>query len=408
MANDNQRMPSVSVRGRTGNRAKRNPTHSFRVQQRPYEIQPVAIAPVLAGDSLRQARFEGRVLTQPVADPVTGWWSEMYLFYVRIGDMDEADAIRTFLLSSDEHPSQASLVTATNAWTYHTTGGPDWLAMAMKPIIKQYFRNEADSWNTHLLDGIPIAGLSQRTWLDTTWATADLPAGIADEDYEGRWEAYEDLRRQNLITMDFPEWLRSQGVKVPDQLVEGTEYHRKPELLRYVRQFAYPQNTVDPSDGGVAAAASWVISERCDKRIFCDQPGFLVLVSVVRPKVYRADQIGHGSSLLHNGRAWHSAVQTDAPQETLVTRETTTSTGPVDTTVNYTVDTNGLLTLGDQFLRGTGLPTVAVPSGASLALYPDETSIDGLFSNALNNYVDVDGTITFSITGKRMLDVTPR
>lgn len=415
MANDIQRMPTISVRnaGATGARNMRNPIHNFHVRQRPFEIQPVAIAPVLAGDSLRMARWEARVMTDPVLNPITGWWSEWFLFYVRVGDLDEAAAARTFLTTDAEYPATTGLLTTDNTWTYFDgPGGVDWLAMAMKPIIRTYFRTEGQDWNVTdgMLGSIPIAAVPTKHWMDTLHAYSALPANITNEDYAGRWEAYEALRRQKLITVTFIEYLRSQGVDVPDQLNAEAEDFRRPELLRYHRAFAYPQNTVNPTSGAVAAAASWVVNERCDKRIYADEPGFLVLVHVCRPKVYRSNQNGTGLQLFRNGRAFHSGVQEDAPQETLITRETTTGTGPVSTTVDYAADTNGLLCLGDQFIRGTSFPSVALPTGTGLqSHYPATAAIDALFAAASPaNTCWADGAITFGISGRRRLDVTLR
>lgn len=406
MATDNRRMPSVTVQRATGGRSVRNPVHTWHVYHRPFEIQPVAVAPILAGDSLRSARWEARLLTDPVNNLVSGWWAEYYLFYVRISDLDEAAAAKTLLLSTDETPATAGLDTTDNAWTYYEgPGGVDWLGMAMKPIIRQYFRSEGEDWNTRTIGGIPIAAVPSKSWLDTLRASSTLPVGIGDEDYEGRWEAYEELRRQRLVTVTFVEYLRSQGVRVPDQLVSESADFRKPELLKFVRQFTYPQNTTDPSDGSVAAAASWVVAERSSKRIYADEPGFVVLVSLVRPKVYRSNQVGAGVSLFRNGRTFHSGVQTDAPQETLITRETTASTGPLSTTVDYTADTNGVLALGDQFRRGTGYPSVALPDGSGLqSHYPLTADIDALFAGSSKG-VRQDGALSLSITGRRRLDV---
>lgn len=406
---------TVTKAGPTGARSTRAPVHNFWVSQRPFEIQPVAIAPLLAGDSLRQARFEARVLTDPVKSAISGWWSEFFLFYVRMGDLEEADAARTFITTDAEYPATTGLLTADNAWTYYDgPGGVDWLAMAMKPIIRRYFRAEGQEWNhaAALIGGIPIASVPNKHWMDTLRAYSDSDVSgttLGNEDYQGRWEAYENLRRQKLVTGTFTEYLMSQGVRLPDQLVRETADFRVPELLRYSRQFAYPQNTVDPTNGNIAAAASWVVSERCDKRIYADEPGFVVLVHVCRPKVYRSAQNGTGLQLFRNGRAFHATIQEEAPQETLVTRETTTSTGPVSTTVDYVADSNGVLCLGDQFIRGGGFPSVALPTGTDLqSSYPGSAAIDALFSTGAVNQVKVDGALTLSITGHRQIDVTLR
>lgn len=389
----------------TGNRGMRYPNHNWWVKHRPYQLQPVAIAPVMAGDSLRHARFEARVLTDPVKDGVTGWWAEYYLFHVPVSVMDEYASLQTFFATDAEAPALTGLDTTEEAWCYYenTGNGPNWLRMAMKPIVRHYFRREDEDWNTVLLDTCPMAVMPTKSWTDSLTLASALGSPTAD--YSGRWAAYQQLRESRLTTMDFIEYLKSQGVDVPDQLAEPRQDKRKPELLRYVRQFTYPQNAMDATTGAVANACSWVVSERADKRIFCAEPGFLVLVSCVRPKLYRSTQSASGATLLRNGRLWSSAVQEDAPQETLGNRTVVAGAGPLNAAAEYLFDSNGLLSVGDQFVIGAGAPAAAVPNtGLTNLSYPSSAELDALYTSGGANKVTQDGAIHFALSSRRTLE----
>lgn len=395
----------VTNRPATGLRSTRYPVHNFWGKSRPHQLQPVAIAPVLAGDSLRHARFEARCITDPIKDPVTGWWAEYYLFYVPVSTFDEYAAVQTFFATDSESPSLASLDTTEEAWSFYenTGNGPNWLRMAMKPIVRHFFRREEEDWNTQLLDTVPIASIPTKSWVDAVRTAASV--GTPSVDYAGRWAAYQLLRESNLTTLDFVDYLASQGVEVPQQLQESRNDKRKPELLRYVRQFAYPQNTVDPSTGGMANACSWVVSERCDKRIYAGEPGFLVLVSCFRPKLYRSNQNAAGVSLLRNGRLWHSMVQADAPQEVLVQRVGPTGSGPLAVTADYIIDSNALLSIGDEFRFGTGAPVAALPAAAlTNTSYPSGAELDALYVSGTSNKITQEGAIHFAVSSRRSLE----
>lgn len=399
---------AIGLAPRTGARSTRRPIHNWHVRHRPFEIQPVAVAPVLAGDSLKYAKFEGRVITDPIYTAVAGWWAEYFMFYVPFSACDEYAAIQTYLTSNAEYPVLTGLDVTTEDWSYYNNAGagngPNWVRMAMKPIIRHFFRKEGEDWDTYLAGTVPIAGLPTRTWVDFLRASSTLPVSIGSEDYQGRWDAFETLRANNLIDCDFVDYLKMQGVDVPPQLQEARQDKRKPELVRYVRQYTYPSNVVDPSTGALSNACSWVVTERSERRIFAGEPGLLVLVSLVRPKLYRSLQNGSGLSLLRNGRLWSSVVQDDAPQETLVTREVPTGTGPIGATVDYTVDSNALLAKGDQFVRGAGAPVSALPNATVTSTqYPTSAEIDALFTGASRN-VTQDGNLMLTLTSRRTFE----
>lgn len=65
-------------------RVTRKPVHNFNVETRPFQIQPVMIAPVLAGETLNNLLLQSRVVTMPLKNPLIGWWKEYYFFYVKL------------------------------------------------------------------------------------------------------------------------------------------------------------------------------------------------------------------------------------------------------------------------------------------------------------------------------------
>lgn len=418
------RSPTVRNAPQTGQRNARRPRHDWFVRFKPHQYQPVFCVPVGAGDSLKKLRFEARVLTDPLIGQVSGWWAELFVFYVRMSTLDEADAARRLVTTRDDNLD--GLITAAQSpnWTFHSGDGPDWLFMASKPILRTYFRRDDEDWNAVTIDGVPSVAVHGKTWMDALVPTASISGDLeTSDDYEARWEAYQDMRKQGLPDLSFPEFLRSQGIAVPDQLDEPVEQFRRPELIRFVRQFTYPANTINPSSAGQqVSAASWVLAERLDRPIFCDEPGFLVGVQVVRPKWYRTGQTGHASAYLRDARSWIPQELLDAPQESLLTYVSDTpGTNPVaggslDVDYDYTVDANGIFVLGDTFMRDTTgfAPELALPATGDSDLnciYPDLTSVNALFAVQPDNGGDglrsvmSDGTCTLTLTGRRAIGI---
>ena len=88
------------------------------------------------------------------------------------------------------------------------------------------------------------------------------------------------------------QWLRSNGVtdvSYQDYLayhgINGEDDPHIPELVRYVREWTYPTNTVNPSTGVPSSACSWAIQGEQTKTD-SSEPGYLFGVTVTRPKVY--------------------------------------------------------------------------------------------------------------------------
>ena len=61
---------------------------------------------------------------------------------------------------------------------------------------------------------------------------------------------------------------------------------RAPEILRYSQQWVVPTNQIDPTTGAPSSAWVWSEDMKADKPKRFDEPGFLVLLSCVRPKMF--------------------------------------------------------------------------------------------------------------------------
>ena len=53
-------------------RMMRSPKHTFRINTRPWQIQPFMIAPVLPGETLKNLTMQARVVSDPVKSKLVG------------------------------------------------------------------------------------------------------------------------------------------------------------------------------------------------------------------------------------------------------------------------------------------------------------------------------------------------
>ena len=395
-------------------RVTRRPSHSFQLRYRPYQIQPCMIAPVWPGETMKNLLLQARVLTDPIKNPLLGWWTEFYFFYVKLTDLPDGDTLKSMLVTN---ASTAALETAADVDTYHSGGGINYTQKALDLITKWYFRDEDETVLQGAIDGLPLAKSDGPGWLqsakDETVAgeqqhempgeNPTLPPHMsAFADHYAQWEA---MRSLNLTTADFEDWLAAYGIRSPEQYGES---EKKPELLRYVRQWAYPGAATDPSDGSPANAVTWSVAERADKDRLFKEPGFIVGVTVSRPKVYFSKQVGSLSHYLKDAFSWLPAtIQAEAYTSLKKFTGGAGGVGPLagNMTNPYWVDMKDLALYGDQFvnfsLAETDAGLMALPTAAMNKRYPDAAMVDALFKNAAPlNKVRADGRVDLSILGR--------
>lgn len=398
--------PRIVLQDPRTRRKMRMPTHSFSLESRPWQLVPCAIAPVLPGETLKNANVQARIVADPLATgpaALIPWWSETYLFYVKLRDLDIRNDVENALLKGTALPTNA---TASVAF-YHAAGQVDWLQLCYKRIVEEFFRDEGEAWNSAMIDSYAAVSAVKRqsNWADSLTVDTvgipdpnDLQVPHSHDVLTEYAEMYEQMRSMQMIDMSFEEWLKTYGITGP----EVQEPH-KPELIRHTSAWTYPTNTVNPVDGIPNTAVSWSLNERADKDRFFKEPGFLVLLKVERPKVYLGNQKSTAVAMLNNALAWLPALMRDEPHTSLKALPKAAAFNPMGATqTNDTwVDLRDLFLYGDQFINyaAPGNVAPALPSAASEMRYATSAMATALFKASGSNKIRTDGLGRFAIMG---------
>lgn len=408
-------------------RQGRYPRHQFHIRARPYVIHPMMIAPVLPGETLENVFFESRAVSDPVKNSIIGWKMEYYYFYVRMTDLLN-DTIRDMFIDPANTDLSATLGIAASSQNFYTAkGGIDYCLRAYQRIVAEYFRDDGEAWNnvTWSLNGetMSIAQIRDIGWMDSLTDKDDMPVG-ADPgsvstagDLEALMQAFEQLRALGLANMTYEDFLRSYGISIPQK------DENKPELLCRFTDFQYPSNTIDPNDGSPSAALSWVFKNGDKSRKFFKEPGFIVGLTVCRPKVYMAGAAGNLAG--HLSRAWDwlpNYLWDMEGQAATSLKKFAAGTGPLGDRTSttgenpYWVDMRDLFLHGDIFQNVRAWTDGTTPTGDStkhmLMLpadqdsiaarkYPTSTMLDGLMVTS-GGSIYHDGYVSLNIKGHQV------
>jgi hypothetical protein len=399
-------------------RKLRNPVHNWQVRNKPFTLQPICFAPVLPGETLKNALFQARVVTEPIKNPLVGWWVEYYWFYVKHRDLANGSLYQSMMINPGTSMAAAQ-VAAAELKMFRSTNQIDWQGECVDRIVAEYFRGEGDAPAD--VDGLPVVGVNGNSLFDSAMLSSALAtndfnvdlnanATITASEVERALSQWEFLKANNLMTMSYEDFLRTYGVKVEDP-----DFSR-PELLRYIREWSYPVNTVEPTTGVPSSAVSWAVSERLDKDRFFKEPGFIVGLTCCRPKVYFSLQRTAGINLLSDAYRWLPALMRNDPATSLARLASNATDSIITTTANaeFVLDVRDLFLYGDQFVNfdvdgGTANGShVAMPTVGLERRYPVLADIDGLFVGATPTaLVNQDGVARFSILGT-VQEETPR
>lgn len=414
------RSPSVRVvpAQRMG-RVSRYPQHTFQVEHKPWEIQPFLIAPVLPGESMKNLLMQARVISDPIKSRLLGWWAEHFFFYVKHRDLAERDEFVQMMLDPAWTPANVDSATD-NAYTYFEGGSGsgtlyiDWAAKCLECVVDNYFRDTDEVAGDHVIrTGRYAAKAFGTTWLQSlqpeaavTWTDVSISTATDNaftmRELSEAERQYEWLRQNGAVAMTYEEFLGTYGVQVP-----AAEELHKPELIRFTRNWAMPVSSIDPTDGSAASAVTWQITERADKDRFFKEPGFIIGVTVVRPKVYRSRQLGHASAMLNNAYAWLPALMSDDPTTSLkLLPDNNGLLGDFTDSGGAWVDVKDLFLYGDQFVNFTLTDTdkglVALPSTALQTEYTVEADADALFAADTAELIRQDGIVSLNIAGRQV------
>lgn len=257
---------------------------------------------------MKNLLLQSRVVTSPVKDPLIGWHQEYFFFYVKLSDLDEWNENSQF---------QQLVSNPTATATPHATAVPhhyffpddpatriNYVGQCLDLVTYEYFR-DADDNASHVLTlttgTLPAAQIQSRDILDSLLQDPptdghDTASDVVFDTWEDAYHLWMAKRQEGLTDMSFEDYLATFGVKKPKK--------GKPELIRFIKEWTYPTNTIDPSNGTPRTALSWAIADRADKDRFFSEPGFIFGVSVTRPKMYHGAQIGTFTSELNSMLRW--------------------------------------------------------------------------------------------------------
>lgn len=403
-------------------RGMRRPQHRFQLRVRPWQLQPFLIAPVLPGETMRNLLLQARVVSDPLQSPLVGFFCEFYVFYCPHRSLPGAADFMNMMIDPTTDLSAYQQAAAPDVPDYTPVGGMKWVEQCLEAVTHEYFRNEGEDWEDFLIDGRPAVSINQDSWLDSVMNEGDydnadvalVDAATTDVLFASEVEAgmrqWYLLRQQGLTQMTYEDYLASYGVRRQIQGVAPV-----PELIRYVRDWTYPTNTIDPADGSPVSACSWLIAERADKDRFFSEPGFIFGVTCVRPKFYSSKQTGNVASMMDDAYLWLPAVLGEDPSTSL--RLVAQSSGPLPANTDaggYYIDVRDLLMYGDQYinfaLTATDAALTALPTDALQKRYPTEDMSEDLFIDNADasglTRVRYDGVVSLHIASS-VRDLSP-
>lgn len=404
-------------------RKNRSPKHSFVLKPALFQVQPAFIAPVWPGETMKYGLLQSRAVSDPLKHKLMGLWHEYYIFYVKLHDLTDREDIVAGLMDAS---GQVMLPASAPSHVHYYNGkGINWTQRCLERVIDEYFRDEGEAvlGGIYERDGLPLAAVNNDTWLDSAKLESVLAVGGNDHElpgenphipdhvppgFENHFEQWERMTAMQMTEASFEDWLKAFGVKPPEKF--NTEQLYRPELLRYIREWTYPTNTVDPTTGTPTSAAVWSIAERLDKKRYFKEPGFIFGVTVTRPKVYMGRQYSAAAHLMQDAFSWLPAVLRDQPFTSL--KESSNAEGPLahpagtagfSPTEDYWVDIRDLAMHGDQFISAGAIGAndyaslvettgaLALPTASLNKRFASAAMADSLFVSGERNRVLIDG-----------------
>ena len=416
-------------------RRNRSPQYRAYIHHRPWVIQPFMLAPVLAGDTLTNVAWQARAVSDPVRNPLTGATLEHHFFYYGFsGLVSIFDQLKELMLDPAATAESLGIAsTVADPKNFFIPEGQanrvNWLAHIMPQLVEDYFRDEGElAGSFQYSAGQYFSTMRAPGWAQSAFDSAvietptdpSLAVGgdgsISGSEVEALLAQWALQRQAGMTALSYEEWLQREGVSQPAAQVETRE------RIRSTYEWTYPSNTVDPTNGTPRSAWSWSVQARGDKNRFFKEPGFIVGVSIVRPKVYFARQNSVAASMMSDPYRWLPSVLGDDLSRRIIR---TAPAGLLETTADEVVfDIGDLLLYGDQFFdvkaaAGDGSITqpawrVPVVNGVDAAgtstkygKYP--TNSDALFPFVGNDtaaFIKQDLSVDLSITS-RIQDLTP-
>lgn len=393
-------------------RKGRYPVHNHLVQFRPWQIKPFMIAPVFPGDTMKRLTHTSRTITDPLKvgpGNLLPWWVEHYYFYVKVRQCGEDvfNAYKAMVLQG----TPITINDPADVPTNHNGKGINWAKRALDFVVEEGgFRNAGEAVGTKI-DGLPLAAAMphKRGWHDSLKPALNVdPADDITPDNNDLenphqyvmpelLQQYEQMRSMRFIDMTFDDWLEMHGVNIP-----APDTDDKPELVRLSNSWVYPSNTIDPTNGTPTGVAMFNSQFSGDKDRFFKEPGFLVGITLARPKIFLGNQESvAANTFLNTAHAWSPRLLADQPHISIKGfKGGASANGPLKgQTLGYWVDVRDLFLHGDQFVDQAAAAgySPALPNADGEKRFATAAMMDALFQTAATNKIRQDGTTRLSI-----------
>jgi len=272
---------SIVQPGETRTRVSRSPNFPLAGTMKPYGLYPAMITPVLPGETLTEFEIKRRVLSMPVRHPLVGAWLETWLCYIKLTDID-TELAQMFV--SNSMPTTGYVAPTTNKRTFTKSGQIDWVGMCLRAVWDAYFADADEQGEAPpMIDGVPMRGRKNVDWAHNLMFT---PAGITPEELpsnvEGQLTGMQIMAMAGMTELTYEKYLQQYSVTPR----ETAALKGKPEIIRYIPSWTTPSNAVDAATG--APSSAWAFSDgfRADKAHRFAEPGFLMVVQSVAPKMW--------------------------------------------------------------------------------------------------------------------------
>ena len=406
-------------RGEGRTRHVRRPTFPIAGIMKPYGLYPLMCHPVAPGDTLTHLEGQFRVLSKGIKHPLVGAWLEMWAVYVRLTDLQRPTApdqpppiLAQFI---KEGVSTAGVTFAAASPRYFGIGAQvKWLQLVTERVAKAFFVHSEEPLRT--IDGVPQIKMLGANWYQNAVFTPANVAPVAT-DVEALDEQISQTqlgRLGDMIELTYDRWVEEWGVE-PKERTEGV-----PEILRYFREWTLPTNTVEATTGVPTSCWTWSGKLSMEKAKRFDEPGFVVLVGAVRPKMYASKQISSMLGQLWGRGWWEPPMKVLDPVDQLDIVSAANVMSGMDSS-SVRVDRADVWTHGEQFVNcGTAehpytLPVATGPSWVAASTpedlrgeYCSLADVDALFSGAPANqkFCFYEGIVRLSVKGV-VTDETP-
>ncbi len=414
------------VRRQRPNQSKiRVPSYNYHLKVRPWQLQPFFISPVLPGDNVKKMLWNDTCISDPLVNRLIGWHCETKFFYMRVRDCFPANPDLMKSIFIDPNANLSTLYTAASVEYFHLYG-VNWLKEITRSVVENYFRAEDEAPDDATIDNLWAVTMGTDNWLDSAQLTADIAAedvtistagdnAFTMSELEKAQRMYELLKAGSLTDMDYQDFLRTYGVNVPSEELQG-----KPKYLGGKSEWTMPTNTVEPTTGVASTAVYWQNKDRLDKDFLVKEPGFIVGYRIFKPKVYYSNVRGSLTGIMDTGMEWLPAIMRDDPTSSMI--ELASAQGPLNAPGQaYMLDLRDLFIYGEQFvnfaLTSTTDNMVAMPTvnttptpDVLMKRYPNKVMAQSVFldgaAGGTKQFVEVDGRIDVTIAGA-LQDTTP-